>query len=215
MSNILLIAAPGAGKGVVSKYLVDKYNYVHLSVGNLIRKEATKNESLSNVLSKGKLVSDELVYKLFSEFLDNNNGDKFVFDGFPRTMNQISNFETILSNHNLKVDKVIIIDIDKDIAIKRITGRRTCENCNHIFNKYIDNVSDVCPDCGGKLFTRNDDNVDTYIERYNLFINETMPIIEYFKEKYNYFEIENDSTLENVYKQIDYIIKEDDVNDNN
>ena len=209
MSNIILTATPGAGKGVVSKYLEDKYNLVHMSMGNLLRDEAKTNKKLQEDLQKGILVDDNLVYSLFDKFINSNKDKSFVFDGFPRAMKQVYEFESIAKKYNINIDKVIYISIDKEVALKRITGRVMCEKCNHIFNKYTDNVKDTCPDCGGKLFTRSDDSVDTYNDRYNLYVKETVPVIDYLKENYNFKEISNNGSLEEVYSQIDNLMKGD------
>lgn len=209
MSNIVLTATPGAGKGVVSKYLQEKYNLVHMSMGNLLREEAKSNKQLQKELRKGILVDDNTVYRLLDKFINDNKDKTFIFDGFPRAMKQVKEFESIIKRYNINIDKVIFIDIDKDIALKRITGRLMCEKCNHIFNKYTDDVSDICPDCGGKLFLRSDDSIEIYNDRYNLYLKETVPVIEYLKNNYNFKTISNNTTLEDVYKQIDNLMKED------
>ena len=140
MKNILLIAAPGAGKGVISNYLIEKYGFVHLSAGDLIRDEIKNNPELSELVKQGKLIDNETVNRLIDKFVANNSDKNLIFDGFPRTMSQVPDFETILEKNNIKVDKIVHINIDKEVAVKRITGRVMCEKCNHIYNKYIDNV---------------------------------------------------------------------------
>ena len=209
MNNILIIAAPGAGKGVVSNYLIEKYNYIHMSAGDLIRNSIKNDEKLSQMVKEGKLIDDSIVTKLISDFVGQNKDKKIIFDGFPRTMSQVPAFEKILEENNIVIDKVLHIDIDKDIAIKRITGRVMCEKCNHIFNKYIDNVNDVCPDCGGNLYSRSDDNLDTYKNRYDLYIEETYPVYEYLKKQYNSYEITNNKDIAYVYDQVDHMMKEE------
>ena len=207
MCNVLLISAPGAGKGVTSKYLRDKYNLVHMSIGNLIREESTKNELLKQTISKAEFINNDIVYKLFSDFLEENKGSSFVFEGFPRLMEQIKPFEDILKNHNIILDKVIFIDIDKDIALKRVTGRLICNNCNEVYNKYNDNIEDnKCKVCGNILSTRNDDKVETYENRYKLFKEKTMPVVEYYKKMSNFYQISNNGTFDEMKSQIDNIM---------
>lgn len=92
MSNILLISAPGAGKGVTSKYLKEKYNMVHMSIGNLLREESEKNTSLKEKLANGEFIENNIVYSLFSKFLEDNKGSSFIFEGFPRLMEQVKPF---------------------------------------------------------------------------------------------------------------------------
>lgn len=209
MKNILLIAAPGAGKGVISNYLIEKYGFVHLSAGDLIRDEIKNDPELSELVKQGKLIDNETVNRLIDKFVANNSDKNLIFDGFPRTMSQVPDFETILEKNNIKVDKIVHINIDKEVAVKRITGRVMCEKCNHIYNKYIDNVSDKCLECGGNLYSRSDDNLETYQNRYDLYINETYPVFEHYKEIYPSYEISNNGAISEVYDQVDQMMKEE------
>ena len=109
MSNILLISAPGAGKGVTSEYLKEKYNMVHMSIGNLLREESEKNISLKEKLANGEFIDNNIVYSLFSKFLEDNEGSSFIFEGFPRLMEQVKPFLDILSEHDIILDKIIFI----------------------------------------------------------------------------------------------------------
>ena len=207
MSNILLISAPGAGKGVTSKYLKEKYNMVHMSIGNLLREESEKNTSLKEKLANGEFIENNIVYSLFSKFLEDNKGSSFIFEGFPRLMEQVKPFLDILSEHDIILDKIIFIDIDKDIALKRVTGRLMCKNCNEIYNKYVDNLeNNKCKVCGGSLYTRDDDKVETYENRYKLFKEKTMPIVEYLSDKYDIYTISNNGTFDEMKSQIDNIM---------
>lgn len=207
MSNILLISAPGAGKGVTSKYLKEKYNMVHMSIGNLLREESEKNTSLKEKLANGEFIENNIVYSLFSKFLEDNKGSSFIFEGFPRLMEQVKPFLDILSEHDIILDKIIFIDIDKDIALKRVTGRLMCKNCNEIYNKYVDNLeNNKCKVCGGSLYTRDDDKIETYENRYKLFKEKTMPVVEYYKEMSNFYQISNNGTFEEMKSQIDNIM---------
>lgn len=207
MSNILLISAPGAGKGVTSEYLKEKYNMVHMSIGNLLREESEKNISLKEKLANGEFIDNNIVYSLFSKFLEDNKGSSFIFEGFPRLMEQVKPFLDILSEHDIILDKIIFIDIDKDIALRRITGRLMCKNCNEIYNKYVDNLeNNKCKVCGGSLYTRDDDKVETYENRYKLFKEKTMPVVEYLSDKYDIYTVSNNGTFDEIKSQIDNIM---------
>lgn len=207
MSNILLISAPGAGKGVTSKYLKEKYNMVHMSIGNLLREESEKNTSLKEKLANGEFIENNIVYSLFSKFLEDNKGSSFIFEGFPRLMEQVKPFLDILSEHDIILDKIIFIDIDKDIALKRVTGRLMCKNCNEICNKYVDNLeNNKCKVCGGSLYTRDDDKIETYENRYKLFKEKTMPVVEYLSDKYDIYTVSNNGTFDEMKSQIDNIM---------
>lgn len=207
MSNILLISAPGAGKGVTSKYLKEKYNMVHMSIGNLLREESEKNTSLKEKLANGEFIENNIVYSLFSKFLEDNKGSSFIFEGFPRLIEQVKPFLDILSEHDIILDKIIFIDIDKDIALKRVTGRLMCKNCNEIYNKYVDNLeNNKCKVCGGSLYTRDDDKIETYENRYKLFKEKTMPVVEYLSDKYDIYTVSNNGTFDEMKSQIDNIM---------
>ena len=207
MSNILLISAPGAGKGVTSKYLKEKYNMVHMSIGNLLREESEKNTSLKEKLANGEFIENNIVYSLFSKFLEDNKGSSFIFEGFQRLMEQVKPFLDILSEHDIILDKIIFIDIDKDIALKRVTGRLMCKNCNEIYNKYVDNLeNNKCKVCGGSLYTRDDDKIETYENRYKLFKEKTMPVVEYLSDKYDIYTVSNNGTFDEMKSQIDNIM---------
>lgn len=207
MSNILLISAPGAGKGVTSKYLKEKYNMVYMSIGNLLREESEKNTSLKEKLANGEFIENNIVYSLFSKFLEDNKGSSFIFEGFPRLMEQVKPFLDILSEHDIILDKIIFIDIDKDIALKRVTGRLMCKNCNEIYNKYVDNLeNNKCKVCGGSLYTRDDDKIETYENRYKLFKEKTMPVVEYLSDKYDIYTVSNNGTFDEMKSQIDNIM---------
>lgn len=207
MSNILLISAPGAGKGVTSEYLKEKYNMVHMSIGNLLREESKKNISLKEKLANGEFIDNNIVYSLFSKFLEDNEGSSFIFEGFPRLMEQVKPFLDILSEHDIILDKIIFIDIDKDIALKRVTGRLMCKNCNEIYNKYVDNLeNNKCKVCGCSLYTRDDDKVETYENRYKLFKEKTMPVVEYLSDKYDIYTVSNNGTFDEMKSQIDNIM---------
>lgn len=207
MNSLLLISAPGAGKGVVSKYLKEKYNYMHISMGNLLRELAKDDESINQILKEGGFVDNTIVYNLLEEILKNNKNTSFVFEGFPRTLEQNENFEKILSKYDIILDGVIYVDIKKEIAEKRITGRLMCSSCNEIYNKYFDNISDnKCKSCGNNLIKRNDDKISTYESRYNIFINETLPLVDYYKNKNMLYTVYNNETIENTYNQVDRLM---------
>ena len=212
MSNVLLFSAPAAGKGVTAKYLKRKYNLVHMSIGNLLRKESESNLSLKEIIKNGEFVENEIVYNLFSKFLDENKNSNFVFEGFPRLIEQIKPFEEILNAKNINIDKVIFISIDKEVAKKRVSGRLMCSKCNEIYNKYFDKVDDMkCKKCNSDLKVRDDDKLSTYENRYKLFIENTIPVVEYFKNKYKnkFYEISNNGSIDETYSQIDRIMDGD------
>ena len=210
MKCIILIAAPAAGKGTIAKYIEDKYGYKHISTGDLLRSEASKDTELGkeikSLIDEGKFVSDEVMMKVFEETFKNMK-DNVILDGMPRTLNQGKLFEELANNNDdVTIDKVIYIDIDKNIAIDRIINRASCENCGSVFNKNLLDT-DKCTKCGGNLVSRNDDNLDTYLKRYDTFIKETKPLVDFYKDKV--ITIENNTTLEDMFKKVDHILGDD------
>lgn len=207
MGSLLLISAPGAGKGVVSKYLSEKYNYKHMSIGNLLRDKAKEDKQIDKILKNGSFVDNNIVSNLLDEFVKNNQNSDFVFEGFPRLIEQIDCFDEILNKYNINIDKVILVDIDKEIAEKRITGRLICPSCNEIYNKYFDNIEDnKCKKCNSVLSKRNDDKISTYEIRYKIFVDKTYPVIDYYKKKGILFTISNNGSIQETYNQIDNLM---------
>ena len=209
MKCTILIAAPAAGKGTIAKYLQEKYNYNHLSTGNLLREEIKNKTDLglkvSSLVERGLLVSDDIILEIIENKLSNMNCN-LVLDGFPRNINQAKLLDNYILNSNIEIDKVIFIDVDKEVAIDRIVNRLTCEDCGSVFNKNILNEL-KCTKCGGNLVSRKDDTRESYLLRYNQFIDETMPLVNYYGDKV--ITIYNDKTIEDMYKTIDNIFKGD------
>ena len=216
MKNIMFIAPPAAGKGTQAIKIVRKYHIPHISTGDILR-EISKEESeiglyVRETLASGKLVKDEITYQLIEERLakdDCKNG--YIIDGFPRNLEQAYEYDRILGDLGYDVGNVILIDIDKKILEKRITGRRICGNCNAIFNiNDKDNtpkVESICDRCGAKLYQRSDDNLESFQTRYQTYIEKTAPIIEHYREQGVLKTVNGDDTVENIYKQIEEIIK--------
>ena len=217
MKNIMFIAPPAAGKGTQAELVVAKYNLPHISTGEILR-EISKEDSelghyVAETLASGNLVKDEITYQLIEERLnkdDCQNG--FIIDGFPRTLDQAIEYDKILAKLNYDVGNVILINIDAKTLEKRVTGRRICENCKTIFNINIESqapeVESVCDACGGKLYQRSDDNLESFQNRYKTYQEKTEPIIEHYRKQNVLHEVNGDDTVENVFAEIDKIISE-------
>ena len=217
MKNIMFIAPPAAGKGTQAELVVAKYNLPHISTGEILR-EISKEDSelghyVAETLASGNLVKDEITYQLIEERLkkdDCQNG--FIIDGFPRTLDQAIEYDKIIAKLNYDVGNVILINIDAKTLEKRVTGRRICENCKTIFNINIESqapeVESVCDACGGKLYQRSDDNLESFQNRYKTYQEKTEPIIEHYRKQNVLHEVNGDDTVENVFAEIDKIISE-------
>ena len=192
MKNIIFIAAPAAGKGTASEKLVEKYGYVHISTGDILRSMAKDDSELGRnikaLLQEGKLISDDIVYKALEKRLsmpDVRGG--YILDGFPRNLDQAVEYDNILSRINGDLGVVIELDTPKDVLKKRITGRYICSECGQTHN-ILTGVNEpkkagLCNKCGGKLYQREDDNETSFETRYNTYLEKTLPLINFYKEK--------------------------------
>ena len=211
--NIIFIAPPAAGKGTQSELLCSKYNFNHISTGDLIREtinnNSPKSEELKKIMAQGKLVSDEFILELIKDKL--GDGD-YIFDGFPRTINQAKMFDELLATLNKKVDYVIYLTVSKELACKRILGRISCPNCSKVYNDQIDESKPkqdrVCDVCGTTLARRNDDNLESFNKRFDTYIKETSPLLDYYENKL--YKINSEKDKFEIFKEIEGII-----NDNN
>ena len=216
MKNIMFIAPPAAGKGTQAELVVEKYHIPHISTGDILR-EISKEDSeigvyVRETLASGQLVKDEITYQLIEDRLgkdDCKNG--YIIDGFPRNIDQAYEYDKILTKLGYEVGNVIYLNIDKKTLEKRITGRRLCENCNAIYNindpKSTPKEESVCDVCGGKLYQRSDDNLESFQTRYQTYEEKTAPIIEHYRKQGVLKEINGDDTVENIFKEIEEIIK--------
>ena len=217
MKNIMFIAPPAAGKGTQAELVVEKYHIPHISTGDILR-EISKEDSeigkyVQETLASGQLVKDEITYQLIENRLkrdDCKNG--YIIDGFPRNIEQALEYDKILEKLGYEVGNVIYIKIDKKILEKRITGRRICESCNTIYNINDENnsptIESVCDNCGGKLYQRSDDNLESFETRYSTYEAKTEPIIEHYRKQNVLTEIDGDDSVENIFAKIENIIKE-------
>ena len=192
MKNLILIAPPGAGKGTLSKDLLSKYDYVHISTGDLLREQVAKGDELGQEIAKvqasGGLVSNEIVYKALENKLKDPKCDNgYILDGFPRNLEQAKEYDNILKRSKRNLGIVLLLDIPKEDLIERITGRFTCSDCGEIHNIYNSELKPkkegICNKCGGELTQRKDDNLESFEVRYQTYLESTAPLIDYYKEK--------------------------------
>ena len=192
MINIILIAPPAAGKGTVSKLLCEKYGYVHISTGDILRDMAKVDSDLGRninaLLQSGNLIPDDIVYSAVEKRLsmpDLANG--YILDGFPRNLEQAIKYDEILNKINGNLGLVIELKADKEILEQRITGRYICSKCGETHNiktgVNTPKIEGVCNSCGGSLYQRSDDNYESFQNRYQTYLDKTEPILNYYKEK--------------------------------
>ena len=212
--NLLIIGAPGAGKGTVSDRIINDYELVHVSTGDMLR-EAVKNGTpvglqAQGYMNRGELVPDEVIHDIIVERLSRDDVDAgFLFDGYPRTKNQAVDLDEILKQLGKKVDCVIDLDIDDEDLIKRITGRRLCPDCGEIYNIYYtpSKKEGICDKCGGTLIQRKDDNPDSLKVRLEEYHKNTQPVIEYYEEMDIVRHVDASKAKDEVYDDVKDILE--------
>ena len=216
MKNIILIAPPAGGKGTVSKSLCDKYGYVHISTGNILRDMAKVDSELgreiADLLQKGELIPDTIVYEAVEKRLSMSDLDNgYILDGFPRNLEQAIKYDEILKNINRELGVVIELKTPKEILEKRITGRYICSECGETHN-ILTGVNTpkkegICNECGGNLYQRADDNYESFQTRYQTYLDKTEPLVDYYKEK-NVLSSVDSYEPEDTFKEIEAIIND-------
>lgn len=210
--NIILFGPPGAGKGTQSQYLVENYNYIQISTGDLLRNEIKKNTNLGKeILAKidiGDFVNNEIVNSLIDEIVSNkNHHNKLIFDGYPRNISQAENLDNIMLKNNQTIGAIVYLDAAREIIEKRILGRIVCEKCNVSMNEYLDNEQIKNHKCGKEyLKKRKDDNSKTIMKRYDTFIKETNPLLDYYSKKTTFYKINASVKIEEISTKIAEIV---------
>ena len=213
--NIIFVAPPAAGKGTQSNLLVEKYGIAHISTGDLLREEVASGSdlglSLKDKMASGELISDDIVLGLLKNRLMKDDVKKgFILDGYPRTLNQANTLDTMLEELNMKIDHVLYLDMDKELAMHRALGRLTCPKCGKGYNKYEEvmkpKVDGKCDKCSSDLVSRSDDNEETFNTRFDTYLDNTQPLLDYYKERELLTVIDNSGTPEDTFNKIKEVI---------
>ena len=181
--NIILFGPPGAGKGTQAKYLVSKLKGFQISTGDMLRNEIKKNSEIGKKIidnmNDGKFVSDDIVNKLIKNILfDSQKKNKLIFDGYPRSLNQAKDLDLMLKQSNQKIDVIFFLNVNKDTIIKRIEKRRILEN-------------------------RIDDDLDTFIKRYDTYMETTRPVLNFYSKNSNFYEVDGSLKIDEITSKID------------
>ena len=212
--NLVVMGLPGAGKGTQADKIVDKYRIPHISTGDMFRaaiKEGTEmGLKAKSFIDKGELVPDEVTIGIVQERLNKEDcADGFLLDGFPRTVAQAEALENTLAEIGKKIDYVINIDVDQDILMERLTGRRICKDCGAtyhlIFNPSIE--AGICDRCSGELYQREDDNEETVQNRLEVNMRQTKPLIDFYNAKGYLRNIKGQQHIDQVFSNIDELLK--------
>ncbi len=211
--RVVLVGAPGSGKGTQAKMLVEKYGVPQISTGDLLRAAVSAQTSLGlqakAAMDAGQLVSDQIVLSMIEERLANSDTEKgFILDGFPRNLTQALTLDEMLTNINKPLQLSILIDVDFDILIQRIAGRRTCVSCGQMYNIYSSpsKMEDHCDKCGGHLHHRADDNEETVTNRLRVYETQTAPLVGFYKEQQKQHKIEGLGDVNEVFNRLSKII---------
>ena len=185
--RIVLLGAPGAGKGTQCKRVVGKYSLAHMSSGDILRSERANNtdlgKSAQGYMDSGALVPDDLIVAMMVKAINEGPAEGFVLDGFPRTVNQASELDKALEANGSKIDVVLNLQVNDDIIAERMSGRRSCPKCGGVYHltNLKPKVEGLCDDDGETLIQRPDDNLDVVKKRLETYHEQTAPVVGYYK----------------------------------
>jgi len=209
--NLVLLGPPGAGKGTQAKRLQDQRGLVQLSTGDMLRAAVAAGTELGrkagDIMERGELVPDDIVIGLIAECMDaDKGGNGFILDGFPRTIGQAEALDRLLQERGKKVDRVVVLDVDDDKLVQRITGRFTCAKCGEGYHDLYKRpkVEGVCDVCGGTKFARRKDDTEEVVRaRLKAYHAQTEPLIGYYEGQGKVRSVDGMADIETVQKEID------------
>jgi adenylate kinase len=209
MLRLVLLGAPGAGKGTQAMKLIEKYGIPQISTGDILRKAVADGTPLGKdakvVMDRGELVPDNIVLGLVQARLKQQDCRKgFIFDGFPRNVAQAAVLDKMLSAMDSPLTSALSIEVDKNDLMKRMAGRRTCKVCGQLYNVYFSppKKDGICDKCGGALFQRDDDREETIVKRLDVYDAQTSPLIDYYRNKGILKSIQGTGSIEEIFQRV-------------
>ena len=201
--NLVLLGAPGAGKGTQAQKLVADYGVAHISTGDLLRAAVKAQSELGKqaqaYMNEGKLVPDQLVIDLVLERLEADDAKKgFILDGFPRNTAQAVALDAALEGKGIKLDGALLVDVAFDVIVNRLSSRRTCKSCGYTAGP----DTTECPRCGGEMYQRDDDKPETISKRLDTYQAQTAPLVDYYEGKGLLIKVDGDRPVDDVYVDV-------------
>lgn len=207
--RIVLLGAPGSGKGTQAKKLMSERNIPQISSGDILREAVASGtrfgQQAKDIIDTGHLVSDDIMLGIISERLAQPDvADGFILDGFPRTQKQALDLEDLLDQLGVPLDAAILLDVEFDILMKRLTGRRICSHTGKLLNVYFSSAEELeeCTDAGGELVQRKDDNEEVIGSRLAVYRSQTEPVIAYYRSRGKLLTVDAEGTIEEIYERI-------------
>lgn len=207
--KLVLLGPPGAGKGTQASGIVKQYNVPHISTGDIFRKNIKEQTALGKkakeYMDQGLLVPDELVVEIVEDRLKEDDARAgFLLDGFPRTQKQAQALDEVLTKMDSKLNKVVNIEVAKEILVGRAVGRRICKDCGDTYHIEFNpsKKEGVCDSCSGDLYQRSDDNEETVSKRIEVYLNETKPLIDYYNQKGLLVSVDGTKDIREVFEDI-------------
>jgi len=207
--NLILLGAPGAGKGTQAKFIVEKYGIPQISTGDMLREAVAKGTELGRkakeFMDEGKLVPDDIVIGIVKERLKQKDCERgFILDGFPRTKAQAEALDKIMEEMGKKIDAVINISVPEEEVVRRIVNRRTCRKCGAIYHLIYDppKKPGTCDRCEGELYQRDDDREEVVRQRFSVYRKSTEPLIDYYRKRGILYDVDGRKDIGEVKAEI-------------
>lgn len=207
--NLLIMGGPGAGKGTMSQKILSKYNILHISTGDIFRSEIKQQTELGllakSYMDKGLLVPDEVTNPMVKSFLEkSDHANGYLLDGYPRTLAQAEAFNELVAGTDLVIDRVLYMEIPFEVLAQRVTGRRICKQCGAIYHtsNKPSKVEDVCDECGGALYQRKDDTLESLTVRVEEYQKSTEPVLSYYSSKGLVKTVNANQSIEQVWNDV-------------
>ncbi len=207
--RIVLLGAPGSGKGTQAKILTGETSVPHISTGDMLREAVAAGSRFGRqakaIIDAGNLVSDDIMLGIIAERLAQpDTAEGFILDGFPRTKQQAYDLEELLDQLGTPLDAAVLLDVDFEILMKRLTGRRTCSKTGKLLNIYFSSQDEIdeCTNAGGELIQREDDNEETIANRLDVFRKNTQPVIEFYRERDKLRTVDAEGAIDEIYARL-------------